>query len=96
MLKLELEDVKAELGLKNDDKDEQIEALIPSVENFIKGYCNIKEIPKDYRINAIKMIDYTLTHRPGVSAESLSRHSIQYLDSLPPILLKGLRRRLRW
>lgn len=89
-----VEEFKSATGIVN--KDEQVKALIPIVESHIKSYCNIEEVPSDYDINVIKMIEYLLIHKPGVSAESLSRHSISFLHSMPPILTKGLRRRLRW
>ena len=89
-----LDEFKNSTGIKN--KDEQITALIPIVEEHIKGFCNIDEVPDEYAINAIRMIEYQLNKRSGVQSESLSRHSITYSNDYPPDLLKGLRRRLRW
>lgn len=93
---LELEKIKSVLGIKTNNKDEQITALIPIVESHIKGYCYIDEIPSDYDINAIKMIEYQLTVKSGIKSESLSRHSVTYADDYPKDVLMGLRRRLRW
>lgn len=89
-----LEEFKEATGTKN--KDEQINALIPIVESHIKGYCNIEKIPEDYKINAIRMIEYQLSKRSGIQSESLSRHSVTYANDYPKDVLKGLRRRLRW
>ncbi|WP_200415942.1 phage head-tail connector protein [Virgibacillus salexigens] len=89
-----LEQFKNATGIKN--KDEQVEALIPIVENHIKGICNIKEVPPDYDINAIKMIEYQLNTKAGYTSESLSRHSVSYANAYPEECTKGLRRRLRW
>lgn len=89
-----LEKFKTATGIKN--KDEQITALIPIVEEHIKGYCNIDEVPVDYDINAIRMIEYQLNKKQGMQSESLSRHSVTFADDYPQDVLKGLRRRLRW
>ena len=89
-------EVKKALNIKDGNKDDQIETLIPIVYEHIKSYCNIKEVPSEYDINAIKMIEYHMTHKPGVAGESLSRHSINFVMSYPPNVTRGLRRRLRW
>ncbi|MGM8212633.1 phage head-tail connector protein [Virgibacillus sp. W0430] len=89
-----LEKFKSATGITN--KDEQVLALIPIVESHIKGYCNIEEIPADYDINAIRMIEYQLNKKTGIQSESLSRHSITYANDYPSDITKGLRRRLRW
>ncbi|WP_077622004.1 phage head-tail connector protein [Sediminibacillus massiliensis] len=86
--------VQSSLGLKN--KEEQIAELIPVVENHIKGYCGIKEIPPEYELNLIKMIEFQLNSKAGITSESLSRHSVGYADNYPSNVLRGLRRRLRW
>lgn len=77
-------------------KDEQVEILIPIVEQHLKAYCNIREIPIDYDLNVIAMIKHQLNANIGVKSETLSRHSITYMDDYPPEVLRGLRRRLRW
>nr|BDD44474.1 hypothetical protein 3 [Bacilli bacterium] len=89
-----LEQFRSATGITN--KDEQVAALIPIIESHIKGYCNITEIPPEYHINAIKMIEFHLKTNPGIKSESLSRHSVTYTDNYPSDVLKGLRRRLRW
>lgn len=89
-----LDDFKNATGIKN--KDEQIEALLPIVEEHIKGYCNIKEVPLEYHMNAIKMVEYQLNTKAGLTSESLSRHSVSFANNYPEECTKGLRRRLRW
>jgi hypothetical protein len=91
-----LEQVKSALGIKTNSKDEQITSLIPLVEDFIKGYCNIQEVPTEYHLNVIKLIEYNLNTKTGIQSESLSRHSVSFVTDYPPDVLKGLRRRLRW
>ena len=76
--------------------DERIQALIELSEQWIKGYCNIKEIPDEYDRNIIKMVEFDLNRKSGLQSESLSRHSVSYSTDYPPDILKGLRRRLRW
>lgn len=89
-----LEQFKSATGISG--KDEQIITLLPVVEDHIKGYCNIDEVPVDYHINAIRMLEYQLNKRSGLQSESLSRHSVTYASDYPQDTLKGLRRRLRW
>lgn len=86
--------VQTALGLSG--KEEQIEALIPLVYEHIKSYCNIEEVPEEYDLNAIKMIEYQLNAKAGFQSESLSRHSVSFATDYPKDVLKGLRRRLRW
>jgi hypothetical protein len=84
-----LEQVKLVLGITTDTKDTLIEALIPLVEAdylFIrnKAFDTDDEGAIVYPIGsegvAIRMIGYQLNvqGQQGVSAESLSRHSITY------------------
>ena len=99
-----LEKVKKTLGVSN--KDEQIESLIPLVEEWIKGYTNQPmpddegNYPEGYEKIAIEMIAYDLNRmaKQGIQSESLSRHSVTYAVSTdyPAHLTEGLRRRLRW
>lgn len=86
--------VQRALGIKG--KEDQIEELIPLVYDYIKSYCNITEVPKEYDLNAIKMIEYQLNTKAGIQSESLSRHSVSYTNDYPQDVLKGLRRRLKW
>lgn len=100
---------KVQKALNIDDKAEQIEVLIPLVENWIKGYTNQDmpdkngEYPDGYEQIAIRMIAYDLNNlaKQGIQSETLSRHSITYATGgstrdYPSEVIKGLRRRLRW
>lgn len=100
---------KVQKALNIDDKSEQIEVLIPLVENWIKGYTNQDmpdsegNYPDGYEQIAIRMIAYDLNNiaKQGIQSEKLSRHSITYATSssirdYPSDVIKGLRRRLRW
>lgn len=100
-----VENVKKALGIKG--KDEQIDALIPLVEEWIKGYTNqvmpdkSGDYPIGYEKIAIEMIGYDLNNiaNQGIKSETLSRHSITYASETrdyPVAITKGLRRRLRW
>lgn len=96
-------------ALNISDKAEQIEALIPLVEDWIKGYTNEDmpdkngNYPEGYEQIAIRMIAYDLNNlaKQGIQSETLSRHSITFSSGAmsggyPPELTRGLRRRLRW
>lgn len=89
--------------VKTSASDAQIEELIVLVEGWIKGYCNnaylvdgVETYPSGYELIAIKMIEYNLNQKSGVSAESLSRHSVTFTEDYPKSITKGLRRRLAW
>lgn|SRR5690625_753878 len=102
-----VEEFKKATGIEG--KDEQVQELIPLVEDWIKGYTNQDmpdkdgKYPQGYKKIAIKMISYDLNNlaKQGIQSEKLSRHSISYaVGSLsrdyPIDVTKGLRRRLRW
>lgn len=100
-----LEKVLATTGIKG--KDEQITALIPQTEEWIKGYTNQDmpdeddKYPLGYEKIAIEMIAYDLNSiaKQGIKSESLSRHSVTYeggSGTYPIAVTKGLRRRLLW
>lgn len=91
-----LERVKTVLSLNGNQKDQAINELIPLVEEWLKGYCNVAELPIDYELNVIKMIEYNLNTKAGYQSESLSRHSVSFVTDYPPSVLKGLRRKLIW
>lgn len=98
-----LQKVKTSLQISGTNKDAAISELIPLVEDWIKGYCNndylvdgVENYPFGYELIAIKMIEYNLNQKSGVSAESLSRHSVTFTEDYPKSITKGLRRRLAW
>jgi hypothetical protein len=92
------ETVKDALGL-DDSKDTAIETWILLVEEWIRDYCGLREdeeTPKAYELNAIKMIQYNIEQKAGVSSYSVARLSYSFQTDYPQSILKGLRRRLRW
>lgn len=93
-----LEKVKNVLQISGNQKDNAIIELIPLVEEWIKGYTNdnFVETPPGYELIAIKMIEFNLNQRTGVTSESLSRHSVTFETDYPATITKGLRRRLKW
>jgi len=86
--KVTLEQVKKVLGYKDNSKDEAIEALIPLVYQILENYVGWTEL------TVIKMIQYNIEHRPGISSESLSRHSINFFNDYPPTITRGVGRKL--
>ncbi|WP_100406261.1 phage head-tail connector protein [Bacillus solitudinis] len=89
--------VKAVIGSKY--KDDRIIALIPMVENDIRSYCNdsfAEGIPEEYELNAIKMIQFHLENKAGLTNEGLSRHSVGYSTEYPKSITRGLKRKLVW
>jgi Phage gp6-like head-tail connector protein len=94
-----LQKVKSSLQISGTNKDTVITELIPLVEDWIKGYCNqtyTEGFPAGYELIAIKMIEFNLNQKSGMSAESLSRHSVTFAEDYPKSITKGLRRRLAW
>lgn len=88
--------VKSAIGITGDNKDDQITTLIELAEEWIKGYCNIDELPVAYKRNVIKMVEYDLNKKAGLTSESLSRYSQSFSEDYPPDVLRGLKRRLVW
>ncbi|MGJ9384258.1 hypothetical protein [Salipaludibacillus sp. CF4.18] len=78
--------VQAVLGFSN--KTEQIEALIPLIEGQLENYVGWTDF------TVIQMIGYHLNNKIGYQSESLSRHSVSFLDDYPPSITKGIRRKL--
>jgi hypothetical protein len=79
--------------------DEAIVELIQLVEDWIKGYCQddyAEGFPPGYELIAIKMIEFNLNQKAGYASESLSRHSVSFVEDYPKSITKGLRRRLSW
>lgn len=83
-----VDQTKAALGINGDSKDEAIEMWLLLVYDYLEKYVGWTDI------TVIKMVQYNMEHRPGISAESLSRHSISFLHSYPPSLTGGLGRKL--
>lgn len=99
-----LQKVKTILNLSGTNKDEAIDLLIPLVGDWIQQYCNNdfkneedeSVYPPGYELIAIKMIEYNLNQKTGITQESLSRHSVSFSDDYPKSIVKGLKRRVSW
>jgi hypothetical protein len=90
---------KVKNSLKTSASDEQIIELIELVAEWIKGYCQddyAEGFPPGYELIAIKMIEFNLNQKAGYASESLSRHSVSFVEDYPKNITKGLRRRLSW
>jgi hypothetical protein len=95
---------KAVKGIADNTQDERINALIPVVEDWIKGYTGdtFKDsndaplYPSGYDRIAINLIEYDLKKSAGVASESLGSYSVSYESNYPPSLLKGLRQKVRF
>jgi hypothetical protein len=93
-----LDKVKSVLQINGTNKDLAILELIPLVEEWIKGYCNhdFTETPPGYELIAIKMIEFNLNQKAGLTNEGLSRHSVGFATEYPLSITKGLRRKVSW
>lgn len=77
-----LEKLKQLLGIKNDDKDFILEFTIERVENTIKNYCNIKEIPTELNNTVLSMaMELYRTENFGNEEEDKNIKSIQVGDT---------------
>ncbi|WP_117168869.1 phage head-tail connector protein [Paraliobacillus sediminis] len=90
------DEFKTAIGITSDTKDAQITLLIELAEESIKEYCNITELPTAYKRNVIKMVEYDMNRKTGITSESLSRHSVSFATDYPADILRGLKRRIRW
>jgi hypothetical protein len=100
-----LSKVKAVLGITDDSKNERIAALIPIVEDWVKGYTgdtflnpdNTPYYPSGYEYNAIRLIEFEL-NRPSenVKSEKLGDYAVTYENTYPKELLKGFRVKVRF
>lgn len=95
-----LSKVKAVLGITNDKQNERIQALIPVVEEWIKGYTGdtfltpeMKPLyPSGYELIAIQLINHHLRESDGVKSEKLGDYSVTYEHNYPTVLLSGLKK----
>jgi Phage gp6-like head-tail connector protein len=99
-----LETVKAIKGYADTRNDERIKALIPLVEDWIKGYTGETFLdendaplyPSGYERIAINLIEYDLKKAAGIKSESLGSYSVSFEEDYPPSLIKGLRQKVRF
>lgn len=88
-----LDDVKLLLGRTDTAKDSLITLLINQVNDEVKAYCNITEIP-DGLNNTITQIVVTRYNRlgtEGLASQNFNGASESYTDSYSPSILSVLR-----
>lgn len=77
-----LEKLKHLLGIKDNDKDFILEFTIKRVEDTIKNYCNIKEIPTELNNTVISMaMELYRAENFGSEEEGKDIKSIQVGDT---------------
>ncbi|WMM24052.1 phage head-tail connector protein [Tissierella sp. MB52-C2] len=82
MTQLKLEKLKQLLGMKDDSKDFILEFTIEKVEDTIKNYCNIKEIPVELNTTVLSMaIELYRIENFGNEEEGKDVKSIQVGDT---------------
>lgn len=94
---------KEVLRIKDTSKDEYISAMIPLVEEWLKGYANAtfkddegnESYPQGAELTAIKIIEYHL-HGAGVTGESLGDYSVSISENIPKSILSGIKRKVKF
>ena len=77
-----LEKLKQLLGIKDNDKDFILEFAIKRVEDTIKNYCNIKEIPEELNNTVLSMaMELYRAENFGSEEEGKDIKSIQVGDT---------------
>lgn len=77
--------------VETDDADEVLEAKLQALELMIQGYTNNNfsrvltddgEYPMDVKMGAVNLMKWELGNREkvGIASESISRHSVTYVD----------------
>jgi len=91
---------KAFLNITDTTYDDWIDVLIPSIESYIKEYCNNDFLDDDdeevwseaIKMTAAQMIQFQMNTLHGVSAHSLEGVSTQFLADYPDFIFKLLKR----
>ncbi|OLS34450.1 hypothetical protein BTR22_18640 [Alkalihalophilus pseudofirmus] len=79
--------------------DERIEQLIEEAELTIREYCHnpyMDGLPQSYKRNIVKIVEFDLNRKSGLTSEGLARHSQGFATDYPDDMYKGLKRRLSW
>lgn len=93
-----LAEVKTLLSISDDTKDDQIELLIPIVEDFVVRYCNddfgdgdgVTSFPAGLKLPASQLIKFAMTYK-GVSGESIGDYSVSFFGAIPESIRTGLK-----
>ena len=86
--------------ITTDEEDQVLEAKLQALELSIQGYTNNDfkrhltaegEYPMDVKMGAVNLMKWELNNRDkvGVASESISRHSVTYVDQTGANTLMG-------
>lgn len=84
--------VKILLQIDNDSLDNYIEAVIPSIEQFVRDYIHLKkdkEIPIGLELTMCKMIEHNLTDA-GIKRRKIKDVDIEFNTDYPENIYKSL------
>lgn len=73
--------IKSLLEVEDDSFDAKIRIYLDYVENYIKSYCNILEIPKELETIACFMVVKNMGTGDGFKKVSMGDVSIEVLDN---------------
>lgn len=93
-----LAEVKTLLSISDDTKDDQIEMMIPIVEDFVTKYCNddftdedgVTSFPAGLKLPTAQLIKFQLDYK-GVSGESIGDYSVSFFGNIPDGIKSMLR-----
>ena len=86
--------------ITTDEEDQVLEAMLQALELSIQGYTNNDferhltaegEYPMDVKMGAVNLMKWELNNRDkvGIASESISRHSVTYVDQTGANTLMG-------
>ena len=86
--------------ITTDEEDQVLEAMLQALELSIQGYTNNDftrhltaegEYPMDVKMGAVNLMKWELNNRDkvGIASESISRHSVTYVDQTGENTLMG-------
>lgn len=93
-----LAEVKTLLSISDDTKDDQIEMMIPIVEDFVTKYCNddftdedgVTFFPAGLKLPTAQLIKFQMDYK-GVSSESIGDYSVSFFGNVPDGIKSMLR-----
>lgn len=93
-----LAEVKTLLSISDDTKDDQIEMMIPIVEDFVTKYCNddftdedgVTSFPAGLKLPTAQLIKFQMEFK-GVAGSTVGDYSVSFFANIPD----GIRSMLR-
>ena len=92
-----IDQVKKLLGIRNEKHDDYIEAMIPILMEYARGYCNAtffigneEVIPGPVKLFVAKAIEFNM-NPAGVSGRSMGGASYSYETDFPPSITRLLK-----